>query len=300
MINSLLKALLAMLAFAIPQAAAACVSAIVTETGAVPYDATTPVDTLRTIQVRLEGTCGQTSAFPVRITFNDDVELAPFQQVGGVPFAILRAGRNLLQSPATAVVMPFDVLVNPAGEVLEFQLQLASGYVAVDAIRPIDLTISYDDGQGFIDEARFPISVAIMALPSFSLELEGGLSERRIDFGVLEAGEIQEVLLGITATGPYEIGMSTEYGEMMRRADPCGVPMLPPVDAADLVRYSVTLDNAAIAANRVARSAGPAIGSMLAQRNVPVRIAIDSALDPESVRAGTYCDVITLSIASQP
>ncbi|MBI1404080.1 MAG: hypothetical protein GC147_12830 [Porphyrobacter sp.] len=300
MMRSLVKALFALVAFATPQLAQACVSAIVTDTGAVPYDATAPSDTLRTFQVRITGTCGQTAAFPVRIAFEDDVDLPPFEQVGGVPFAILRAGRNLLQSAASGVVAPFDVAIDPAGEVLEFQLQLAKGYVAETAIRPIELSVSYETGEGFVEEARFPMSVAIAAMPSFSLDLDGGFGTRQMDFGVLQPGESEDTVLGITATGPYRIDMSTEYGEKMRRADPCGIPLPAPRDAADFVPYSVTLGNAVLGEALGLDDPGPSIGSVLAKRAVPVRVTIDPGLQPQQVRAGRYCDVITLSIAPQP
>lgn len=279
-----------------PATVHACVRAVVTNAGTISYDPTDRNPILRPFQVRLEQICDRGGRANAEITFEDSIEAPPYSVIGGVPFAIVRRGSNLLGSPLEANPSRLLFDFNAAGEVFEFEVMLLPGFVAQSSTREIELVMAYFDETGTRVEQRIPVPISINARPAFSLRVAGGQAQGIVDFGQLSAGLSREIVLGATGTGRYRIEMSSQYNMALRRASPCGVDMPPPLDAADLVPYRAFLNGVGLEKERAVTGRQIAIGARVAEDPLTLAITIDPQLVVEKKRAGRYCDVITLTI----
>jgi len=279
-----------------PSTVHACVSAVVTNAGTISYDPTDRSPILRPFQVRLERACDRGGRVNAEITFQDSIEAPPYSIIGGVPFAIVRRGSNLLGSPLEANPSRLQFDFNAAGEVFEFEVMLLPGFVAQSSAREIELVLTYIDETGTRVEQRVPVPISISARPAFSLRVAGGQAQGIIDFGQLNAGATREIVIGATATGRYRIEMTSQYDMVLRRASPCGVDMPAPLDTADFVAYRAFLNGVGLQQERAIAGREIAIGARVAEDPLTLSVTIDPQLAIEKKRAGRYCDVITLTI----
>ncbi|MGB5336904.1 MAG: hypothetical protein WBN07_14895, partial [Woeseiaceae bacterium] len=236
-----------LLAGLFPAAANACVSVLPISGTTIQYDPTASAPTLRQIQFQIIEQCNDNpnDTVPVRLFFSDDIEPQPFAEVGGVPFDIVRQARSLLQTPIQPLQAPLTVPVRGTATV-QIDLVLSPGIVAVNGNR--QLTVNFTTpSTGPDTEVRSQLfTIELQALPVLSLRLADGRQNARLDFGVLQAGAVRSTILETQASVPYSVTFESTYDEMMRMADPCGVPLPATDDPRLSISYRALLDGQVI------------------------------------------------------
>lgn len=281
-----------------PAAANACVNAVAAQPGTQAYDAAAAANGQQSFDVTFVDVC---PALPaprnVEVWFTDDVDPGAPRMIGGVPFDIRQGGVSYLFAPGERVSQPYALSFAPPSATRSFAFILYPGYDASAATRQIRMHWSTTDANGDPVENEQVLTLGLSIVPLFSLQMSGGGNGSMLDFGVLQPGARLSAQLNVRTSSAFTITATSQYSGALRRASPCGAPLGPAGEEAELVHYSATLNGRAIdEATPYADTNGDG-ASVRSIDGLPVEVTIDPALDPRTKRAGSYCDVLTLSIA---
>lgn len=289
-------ALIAAATFLPSAAHAGCVGVTVGGVPALTFDPFAVNQPGKTFDIIVAPTGCQTTP-TVEFWFRDDVPPPPNnRKIGGVPLELRYAGTDYLASTGNSGNVPSTTFSKTATTNLTIPIDIAllpSGATAAQSTTR-EFSLYYRSSDDLRNIQRVPLVLSLAVIGSFQLSVNGsGIAA--LNFGTIQPGAAQSLMLTAKGTQPFAIRMESLYQQSMRRTSTCGLPIASK-DVLESIDYGVALGGRSISITSPYTDQSPSGGEMF-EKMIPFTVTIDPAFDPKSKRAGNYCDVIQLKIS---
>lgn len=141
---------------------------------------------------------------------------------------------------------------------------------------------------GAIDGSYFavPTTVTVDVAQVTQLSFAGGATSLTVDFGELSTGAFQDLNVNAQATVPFDISWSSANNGVLKNLS----------DASWTIPYTAVLNGTTVD-NSTGYTDTTLGGTQGAVTSLPLHVAVG---DISNKRAGTYQDIVTISIAAHP
>jgi hypothetical protein len=283
-----------------PQASAhECLQLTTSGPGVVNYNPSDDRANVQSFRLNIRAVCefdNESYQEPIEIWFESNENPPDYSFIGQVPFDIRHRGRSVLKTPEKAVLQPLVTSAAPQADTIELDFILSPGYRGRDDVRTISLKWRPAGTSQPPAAMETPVTIGVLPSQVARIALSDSSGIGRMDFGRLSAGQARTLDFQTLASSNFRLTLNSDYGGVLRRAEPCGAVMPPPTDAADSISYTVYLDGRQISDGQNILISQQASGRRMTRQQHALEVRIDDGFSPATTRAGRYCDVLKLTV----